>query len=104
MTLYYPFGIIRYHSWDDFKEIALCKVHYASASNKHVLAIRCALVDEKHGPRHAVVAKERWTKIEYEVLYFGKIITIYYTDDRYAEFVSVCPVSVNDYQHLEDRS
>ena len=104
MTVRYPFGIIRRYRWDDFKEIALCKVHYASASNKHFLAIRCALVDEKQGPKHAVVAKERWSKIEYEILHFGKIITIYYTEDRYAEFTAVCPVPINDYQHLEDRS
>ena len=104
MTLRYPFGIIRFYGWDEFKEIALCKVHYASASNKHILAIRCALVDEKQGPKHAVVAKERWSKIEYEVLHFGKIITIYYTEDRYAEFKSVCPVPVKDYRHLDDRS
>ena len=102
LTIIYPFGIKKVYSWEVFNEIALCKVHYASASTAHKLAIRCVVGEEKRGPKQAIVGKERWATMEYEVVHFGKVITIYYSDDRYNEFKSVCPIEITDYRHLED--
>lgn len=102
LTIYYPFGVQRNYSWSDFQEISLCKVHFASAAKRHIIAIRCSVLKEKKGPKQAVVARGRWATIEYEVIHWGKIITIYYTDERYNEFMSVCPFTITDYQHLED--
>lgn len=104
LTLRYPFGISKHYRWEEFGEVALCKVHYAAASNKHILAIRCAVGDEKRGPKKATVAKGNWSTIEYEAFHFGKIITIYYTDERYEEFQEKCPLEIGDYRYLSDHS
>ena len=104
MTVLYPFGIFVRHSWDAFSEIALCKIHYASANNAHIMAIRCAIGEEKHGPKHAVVGKESWTRRRYEILRFRKVISIYKTDEREREFRAFCPIPIADYRHLADRA
>lgn len=103
LIIAYPFGIKKVYFWKDFSEIALCKVHYASASAAHKLAIRCVVGKEKKGPKHAIVGKERWSTMEYELVHFGKVITIYYSEERYNEFQTVCPIRIADYQYLEDR-
>lgn len=104
ITIYYPLRIKKHFYWDQFSEIALCKIHYASASNKHILAIRCVIGTEKRGPRQAVVAKEKWTTPEYEIIHHRQIISIFFTPDRIAEFHRFCPHPLADYRHLEDRS
>ena len=38
ITIQYPFGSRVFYPWDVFSEIALCKIHYASASNAHILS------------------------------------------------------------------
>ena len=101
LAIYYPLRITKFYKWEEFKEIALCKVHYASAANSYKLAIRCSLIEEKHGPKQAIIAKERWQRIEYEAWHFGKIFTIYHTDERYDEFAAAYPYEIKDYQHLD---
>ena len=102
ITIYYPLGIKTHFRWDQFSEIALCKIHYASASNKHILAIRCVIGTEKHGPKQAVAAKEKWSTPEYEIIHHRQIISIYFTPDRIAEFHRFCPLPLADYRHLKD--
>lgn len=104
MTIIYPFGITSRYSWEDFSEVALCKVHYASASNAHIVAIRCVVGEEKRGPRTASVAKETWSRPEYEILHFRRIISIYKTDARISEFHRLCPHPLKDYRNLPDPS
>lgn len=103
LVLHYPMGIRKSYQWDSFSEIGLCKVHYASASTAHKLAIRCVVGSERRGPMHAVVGKERWAKMSYEAFRFWKVITIYYSEDRYNEFIAYCPKKIIDYTYLEDR-
>lgn len=104
ITLYYPLGICKSYLWNEFTEIAICKIHYASGTTKHIEAIRCVVGREKHGPRQAIVAKEWWSRMEYEVVHFKRIISIYKTDSRLAEFHKLCPHPIGDYRHLEDRA
>lgn len=103
MTVRYPFGLTIRYRWAVFSEIAICKIHYASAGNAHIVAIRCVVGEEKHGPKHAVVGKGSWTRRRYEILRFRKVISIYKTDEREAEFRRFCPISIVDYRHLADR-
>lgn len=102
ITICYPLGIKKKYLWDEFSEIALCKIHYAAWGTDHIIAIRCIVGEEKGGPKEAVVGKERWTRIEYEVVHFKKIISIYKTEERLAEFHKLCPHPIKDYRHLED--
>lgn len=104
ITLYYPLGIKKKIHWREFSEIALCKVHYAAWSTEHIVAIRCVVGTEKHGPKQATVAKEWWSRIEYEIIYFPKVISIYKTEERIAEFHKFCPHRIFDYRNLEDCS
>lgn len=104
MTIYYPLGITKKIHWNEFSEIALCKIHYAAWGTEHIVAIRCVIGEEKHGPKQALVGKEKWTRIGYEVFHFRKIISIYKTDERIAEFHHMCPLPIVDYRYLEDRS
>lgn len=104
LLIQYPFQIKMHIPWEQFSEIALCKIHYASATNHHILAIRCVVGNEKRGPKQAVVAKERWATPEYEILHCKNVISIYYTLDRISEFHSFCPHPIVDYRYLEDRS
>ena len=101
LTLQYPFGILKHYKWEDFSEIAVCKVHFASKVVKYNLAIRCVVGEEKRGPKRAIIANERWTRVEYEAWHFGKIITIFHTDERYEEFAAAYPYEIKDYQHLD---
>ncbi len=98
----YPFRIKHYIYWEQFAEISLCKIHYASASNSHILAIRCVIGTEKCSPRQATVARGRWSTPEYEVFHCRHILSVYYTTDRIAEFHRFCPHHLSDYRHLKD--
>ena len=104
MTISYPFGIKQRHSWLQFHEIAICKIHYASATTAHTVSIRCTLAEEKRGPSIAVVAREKWTRLHYHIFHFKTVIPIYYTEDRIKEFHHFCPLPITDYRYLEDRS
>lgn len=103
VTIRYLMGITKFYSWESFSEIALCKVHYRTKGPVHYeLAIRCVVGPEKYGPKHATVANEWWSRPEYEVLHFKKIITIYYTEERFRHIQSMYPGSIADYCYLED--
>ena len=104
ITVFYPLGIHKFYFWQEFTEIAICKIHYASATTEHRVAIRCVIGEEKRGPKKAVVGKEWWSTMEYEVIHFERIISIYKTDDRIAEFHKLCPHPIKDYRYLEDRA
>ena len=102
MTLRYPFGLKRRYNWHEFSEIALCKVHYAAGSHKHTQAIRCVVGDEKNGPQFASTSREHWSSEFYELIHFRTIISIYYSEERYMEFLEKCPCTIGDYRHLKD--
>lgn len=102
LTIFYPFGIEHHYDWNEFYEIALCKIHYAPGSSKHILGIRCAVVSEQSVPKNAILAREWWSSMGYEFVHFKKLITIYYTDERFAEFEKHCPTTIKDYRHLKD--
>ena len=104
ILIVYPLGIKELYSWSDFSEIALCKIHYASGSMNHVLGIRCAIGSETCVPKNATVARGQWSTMTYELTHFRKLVSIYYTSERYEEFVRFCPYSINDYQTLKDRA
>lgn len=99
----YPFGINKLYPWDDFSEIALCKIHYASGSTKHILAIRCAIGCETCVPKNTTTARAQWTTMTYEVMHYQKLISIYYSPERYAEFVELYPYPIKDYRSLRDK-
>ena len=103
ITLQYPFGITKQYDWENISEISLCKVHYATSSNAHILAIRCVIGPEDLGPSKAVTSREPWSTIRYELLHFRSIVTIYYSDERYKEFCEFCPHCIADYRRLKDR-
>lgn len=103
ILIQYPFHIRHHIPWEQFSEISLCKIHYASASDKHVCAIRCVIGAEKHGPKQACVANESWSTPEYEILHCRHIFSIFYTPDRIADFHRFCPYPLADYRHLKDR-
>ena len=102
LTIFYPFGIKHHFAWNEFCEIALCKIHYASGSSKHILGIRCAVTSEQSVPKNAILAREWWSSMGYEFIHFRKLITIYYTDERFVEIKKFCPVTIKDYRHLKD--
>lgn len=104
ITLRYLFLFEQHYCWADVSEVALCKIHYAGSSNKHILAIRCVIGEENRGPKQAIAGKERWSTPEYEMIHFKRIISIFYTPERIAEFHKFCPHSLNDYRHLKDRT
>lgn len=99
----YPFGINKLYSWDDFSEISLCKIHYASGSTKHILAIRCAIGYETCVPKNTTTARAQWSTMTYEVMHYQKLISIYYSPERYAEFEELCPYPIKDYRSLRDK-
>lgn len=102
MYIKFPLTAMQFHRWSEFSEIALCKVHYAARSDMHTLAIRCVIGEEEFGPKRARVAKEIWSFTDYEYRHYKKIISIYYTEDRYAEFQSLCPLPIKDYRYLRN--
>lgn len=102
LTVRYPFGFQKHYHWEDFSEISLCKVHYASGTNSHTLAIRCVVGKEDFGPGTAICAREDWSTQLYEVQHFRRIITIYHTPERLAEFETHCPCPIRDYRYLRD--
>lgn len=102
LTVRYLFGLKKHYNWDSFTEISLCKVHYASGSTAHTLAIRCVVGKEDSGPHNAICAREDWSTQLYEVQHFRKIITIYHTPARLAEWEACCPRPIRDYRHLPD--
>lgn len=99
----YPFRITHKYSWDDFSEIALCKVRYNSKyPQMHSVAIRCVVGKEKRGPQDAKQANEKWSTELYEVKHWKSVVTIEFSDQRFKEFFSLCPCIISDYRHLED--
>lgn len=99
----YPLGINKLYSWDSFSEISLCKIHYASGSTKHILAIRCAIGCATCVPKNATTARAQWSTMTYEVMNYKKLISIYYSPERYAEFEELCPYPIKDYKSLKDK-
>lgn len=102
LTIRYPLGFKKHYAWEDFREIGLCKVHYAGGSAAHTLAIRCVVGKEDFGPHNAIWARENWSTQLYEVVHFRKIITVYHTPDRLAEFEAHYPCPIRDYRYLPD--
>ena len=102
MTIYYPFGILRSYSWDEFGEIAVCKVHYAPRGNNHILAIRCHIGQEENGPKRAKNAREPWQSQDYELRNHKRVISVFYTPERHAEFQRLCPLPIQDYRRLRE--
>ena len=102
ITFYYPFGLEVCHDWSDFSEISICKIHYAGRTTKHHVAIRCVVGKEEFGPSCAMMSKSWWSTELYEVIHFRKIYSIYYTEERYLEFVEYCPITIIDYRYLKD--
>ena len=99
----YPFGIDKRYSWGSFSEISLCKIHYASGSTKHILAIRCAIACETCVPKNTNTARAQWSTMTYEVMHYQNLISIYYSPERYAEFEKFCPYPIKDYRSLRDK-
>ena len=104
MTISYPFAIKLHYKWQQFHEVAICKIHYAGGTNAHIVSIRCTLSEEKRGPKKAEIARENWTFPHYHILHFKTVIPIYYTEDRIKEFHHFCPLPITDYRYLKDRS
>ena len=98
----YPFGIYKLYSWGSISEISLCKIHYASGSTKHILAIRCAIGCETCVPKNTTTARAQWSTMTYEVIHYQNLISIYYSPERYAEFEEYCPYPIKDYRSLSD--
>lgn len=103
LVLRYPFGKEKPYPWEQLYEVALCKVHYASKSDKHILAIRCALREEVDGPKNAKTARESWQSMSYEFLHHKTVVSIYYTPERFSEFQQLCPYDITDYRDLKER-
>lgn len=102
MIVRYPLGYSRKYCWSDFSEIALCKVHYSAHGTKPTLAIRCVVGKEEFGPAQAIASNEWWSTPGYEVLHFSRVVSIYFTPERYAEFLEHCPYPMKDYRYLKD--
>lgn len=102
MYIKYPFAKKKFHQWSEFSEIALCKVHYAARSDAHTVAIRCVIGREESGPKHARVAKESWSMVDYEYRHHKQIVSIYYTEERYTEFMALYPRPIKDYRYLRN--
>lgn len=102
ITIKYFLGIHKLYLWSDISEIAICKIHYAAGSTKHCVGIRCAIGIENCVPSDAKSAREEWSSRTYEILRARKIVTIYYTDERFAEFLKYCPLEIKDYRNLSD--
>ena len=100
MTISRPFGRKRMIPWNEFSEVALCKIHYTNVG--HVLAIRCVIGREADGPSQALWAKERWQTVGYEALHHKKVISIYFTQARYDAISNVCPLRIRDFRYLRD--
>lgn len=103
LVLRYPFGREKLYPWDQLHEVALCKVHYASGSDKHIPAIRCVLRAEAESPRNAKTARESWQSLSYEFLHHKTVVSIYDTPERFAEFQRLCPHEIADYRDLKER-
>lgn len=103
LLLAYPLGRIIRVPWEEIGEVTLCKVHYAAKSNAHALAIRCSIGVEKNGPLQAHTARENWQSMMYEVRNHKKIVSIYYTEERYLEFRKHCPCEIRDFRFLKER-
>ena len=101
ILLVYPFGAKRLYRWSEFSEIALCKIHFASRSTAHICAIRCALSSKTCVPKNATSARKVWATMIYEVRHFRQLFSIYHTPERYAEFLTLCPLPIKNYESLK---
>lgn len=101
LAIQYPFGKIHIHPWEEFREAAICKVHFATKDHsKYMVAFRFAIGDEKHGPFNATFANEFYSDDLYEAIHWNKVFIVEYSEERYEALTSVCTVPINDYRHL----
>lgn len=91
------------YSWDDFSEIAICKLRYSQRFRWiHKVGIRFAVGYEPNGPQFAKEADEPWSTDAYEFRHWRTIITIEFSEERLAELRRFCPREVRDYRNLKD--
>ena len=100
LTVSYPFGITKFYPWDQFTDVGLCWVHPSAGANTSSLAIRCVIGGEQFGPRQASSAREDWAARFYEIRHCKKIVSVYHTPDRMADFQKNCPFPIIDYTGL----
>jgi hypothetical protein len=101
LAIQYPLGKIRIYPWEEFREAAICKVHFAPKDHsKHIVVFRFAVGDEKTGPFNATFANEFYSDDLYEVIHWKKIHIVEYSEERYESLKAVCTVQINDYRHL----
>ena len=81
-------------------DVGLCRVHPGAGANTSTLAIRCVIGGEQFGPRQATSAREDWARRFYEIWHYKKIISIYHTPERMADFQRYCPFPILDYSNL----
>lgn len=101
LTIRYAFGRTREYRWDEFEQVALCKVHFNRRSGVHRVVIRCTKLLEAQGPRNTEIANEKWSSELYEVRNWQDVISIEYTEERYQEFAAVYPYLIEDYRFLK---
>lgn len=103
LTIGYPLGIRKSYSWDIITGIGICKVRYnRRGSVHHKTAIRFVIGEEKNGPEQARYWNEPWSKYSYEIMHFGKLITVEFSEERLNQLAAVCPVKITDYRHLPE--
>ena len=100
LTIRYLLGMTKVYSWDCFTDVGLCRVHPGAGANTSTLAIRCVIGGEQFGPRQATSAREDWARRFYEIWHYKKIISIYHTPERMADFQRYCPFPILDYSNL----
>ena len=57
----YPFGYTMKYEWNQFVQIAVCRVHMKTRSHKEKVAIRFTTSTEANGPHNAKYANEKWS-------------------------------------------
>ena len=95
------FGKIKtLYSWDSVRTIEISKINYTtrSAPVSYQTVLRLVTFDEKNGPRKGYGF---WATAPYTMFHWRSIITISYTEDRYQEFLDVCPEKVVDYRYIK---
>lgn len=97
-------GIIRHHyEWEEFSEIAICKLRYSKKFRwMHLVGIRFVVGPEINGPQYAKQADEPWSTDTYEFRHWRTIITIEFSEERLEELRQICPKEIADYRHLQD--
>lgn len=101
ITIRYPFGYTMKYEWDQFVQVAICRIHMKTRSRKEKLAIRFTTCTESNGPHNAKYANEKWSSELYEVLHWKRVFSVEYSEERYKELVQNCPNEIFDYRHLK---